>query len=374
MDVHKVMHKTSGADAVRVRLEGLYGAGRRLRPSLWAYLQDQHYVSEVLEGESTIRDLKRVADEIAEAGGGAATEATASARVSRQMNPPLRPRSSSDLIAQLLAERATTEPQVQRFRQRHLPDGLLASVADVERWLLDRVSEQRNGERVWLVGVAVDAVQVPVRGRPDGSLIVGPPLPESISAERIEARFLEFETTDEPGRPDYLPIEPGRVLDELRGLAIHLADAYNWSAAQATTFVLNGAPPHVAPATIQLTRGRFGANVRLVLTIDPTMAPAEVAQMYTQLRANLFGGRYRHLSDKHLELARFSLERLDSETWSQAMDRWNGAFPGWRYTQASNFRRDVGRARQRVLEPPFDEPYRDLASDGRGGTPEDGED
>ncbi len=65
------------------------------------------------------------------------------------------------------------------------------------------------------------------------------------------------------------------------------------------------------------------------------------------------GKKYRRLSEKHLRLVLFSLDRSPEEPLAQQMQGWNEAHPEWRYEHVTNFGRDRTQAQRRVLHPDF---------------------
>ena len=78
------------------------------------------------------------------------------------------------------------------------------------------------------------------------------------------------------------------------------------------------------------------------------------AEIYEKFRQRLLGKRYRRLSDKHLELAKFSAMRPEDETLKKKMAAWNrrqSRRPKWKYSEVTNFGRDIAGARSRLLEP-----------------------
>ena len=81
---------------------------------------------------------------------------------------------------------------------------------------------------------------------------------------------------------------------------------------------------------------------RLLIEVDPAVAPAVVEQAYQQARHDLGLTNTRTLSDKHAELSAFCTER-EQQSWSQRFPQWNRKYPQWRYQDERNFRRDAIR-------------------------------
>jgi len=139
------------------------------------------------------------------------------------------------------------------------------------------------------------------------------------------------------------------ILERLRQISESLAAFYGWEAADATTYVLPGTVPRV-PAIKGDVRLKFPlpARSKIVLTIDPTATPREVAAAYAGLRKRQFG-RIRRLQRKHAELAVFAI-RQRSETDREQMEEWNRMHPGRSHRFPSVFRRDADLAIKALAE------------------------
>jgi hypothetical protein len=142
----------------------------------------------------------------------------------------------------------------------------------------------------------------------------------------------------------------GHPLDMLRQASERVAAFTGWAAADATVFILTGVMPHMAPIRAEI-HYQPAASVRstIVLTIDPTSTPADVAKAYRRLRAGNFG-RVRRLSKKHTTLAQHALAYPDLPPTEQ-MATWNGRHRDWRYRQVKVFTRDVRQALHRLAHP-----------------------
>ena len=93
---------------------------------------------------------------------------------------------------------------------------------------------------------------------------------------------------------------------------------------------------------------------RIVLTIDPTCTPAEVADHYRRVRGREYG-RLRRLTEKHAALAVFRAEQPGERISREQIQVWNSQVtrrqPGWRYKQLKLFIRDAETALERLLDP-----------------------
>jgi hypothetical protein len=106
---------------------------------------------------------------------------------------------------------------------------------------------------------------------------------------------------------------------------------------------------------------KLGALNRIKLTIDPTLSPREVGSIYRQMRGQIFGKRYRTMSEKHIRLALFAFERDPQESIKGAMTDWNRTYQKWRYKSETNFGRDRIAARRRAFST-LDAPESSLAA------------
>jgi hypothetical protein len=211
------------------------------------------------------------------------------------------------------AVQAARDPEVKAFRIEHLSEGLLSANA-VPVWI-----KARQGEYL-------------------GTL----------------ASLLEFPDGDSVGR---VPTGGSPVLAPLLTITQRLEAEHGWRLYAATMFVLTGAVPLMWPITKEeIYTPRDGTQVQL--TIESWVPAAVVQKVYrSAVQRTLYKAaqrgqrkpeRVRGLSARQTALIAF-LDRVDP-TFGAA-DRlmaWNTAHRGWRYTDASNFRRDCRRALRRA--------------------------
>jgi hypothetical protein len=143
----------------------------------------------------------------------------------------------------------------------------------------------------------------------------------------------------------------GHPLETLRQASERVAAFTGWAAADATVFILTGITPHMVPIRAEIHyQPAASVRSRIVLTIDPTSTPADVATAYRRLRAGNFG-RVRRLSKKHTTLAQHALAHPDASPQEQ-MARWNRRYRRkWPYRQLNAFARDVQQALHRLAHP-----------------------
>src|SRR5690348_6664762 len=213
----------------------------------------------------------------------------------------------------LWAEQASREDAVAEFR-RDILKGKLLDWDDLEKWLTARTKSD-------------DA--------PAGS--------KTRAAKESQTQALCYAIPSDRWER-VLPITPNGVLDRLRAIVQQLTNHYRWQEAQATVFVLTGRVPSVPAAQAEIEREA------VVLTVDPSLTPRQVADYYRRFRREFLGGnRIRALSVKHLQLAAFEIKNHE---WAKAMDAWNrSASKDDRYDNVGRFKRDCLQARKRVLNP-----------------------
>ena len=114
-------------------------------------------------------------------------------------------------------------------------------------------------------------------------------------------------------------------------------------------YVLTGIVPRAETITVEVQRRMpLAVRSRIVMTIDPTCTPQEVAAAYRQARKPAFG-RLKRLSKKHATLGVFAVTHGHLPVPEQR-HAWNEAHPTQRYRHLWQFRRDCRQAVARLLE------------------------
>lgn len=145
----------------------------------------------------------------------------------------------------------------------------------------------------------------------------------------------------------------GGLLDHLRELSEWLSDLCQWRRVEATHFVLTGEAPFIEPIAIKVGLSDFRRGA-IDLEIDPVVSSQQVARVYRRLRRGILSAeRTRELSEKHLQLAAFSIEHDAPNSWANRMTAWNKANPKWRYGRVTNFQRDYTNARKKLRLKPL---------------------
>jgi hypothetical protein len=251
------------------------------------------------------------------------------------------------LLSELAADEAARQSGVVDFRKEVLKERLLAP-EQVESWINQQAKLDGPASH-WLGDVPVPSNHQLEFDAKLGGLVIRPELKLSRLTRSTSLRFLDYAAL-----PDLwvrrVPIAAGGVLERLKYLGEDLVRSYDWEAAAATLFVLTGRIPLIQPLILKFTLSAATFKRRAIeLSVDPAVSPAELAKQYGVLRSKLISGRrVRPLSEKHLRLASFIVEKPD-ESWASRLHRWNKAFPKWKYVHSTNFRRDVLKARERII-------------------------
>jgi hypothetical protein len=159
---------------------------------------------------------------------------------------------------------------------------------------------------------------------------------------------------------------PGAPRLKLSLCSRELAREYGWSEYEATTFVLSGGIPFRPAIGAEFLSSDISnawrdpsdaweGTPRIAITVDASsVTPQELADWYREARRVVVDPKKVQPQDyKHLRLAAFCANRIEGESWSETMARWNAEFPEWHYSidQRRNFVRDATMARERLLKP-----------------------
>ena len=275
-------------------------------------------------------------------------------------------------LSRLIAKEASEEPMVRSFREEVL-GGELVPFYDIRRWVRDQHDPNPSG---WLTvpithdpeGVIRTEIRASAMEHLSGVSRWSPSLTGGTLDDLPRLRYLEYGT---PGGAwsTIQPVVAGSVLDRLLTLAQRLIAPlvslefptvpYPWTVAQATVFVLTGLAPEVSTVKYRVRESPYlSGATRILLDIDPSTTPNEVAQEYRSVRDKILSKRPRAMTEKHLRLAAFAAERPESETWDEKMRAWNQAYPEPQYTRYNygpedrrNFHKHVLDAWARLLYP-----------------------
>jgi hypothetical protein len=285
---------------------------RPLTDDEWDWLEAHGYLQQVLQGHAVAEGLL---DEIV--------------KMRRAFVP----------LERAPRQRAATDPRSGR-RHRHVHEGALAAVlvayadaAPDDQWGIRSFRRRVLGDRLLTHPRAWLDAEVRRQRRPT---IVGKRV--SLVAIRVGDEILRR------------AIRRGGRLDRLRQVSDALARSFGWDPADAATYVLTGQtlPVSAIEARVQLALP-LPARSKIVLTVDPTSTPAEVAAVYSAVRAEQFG-RVRRLDEQHAKLAVFAA-RQGERPIDEQMAEWNAQVPRRRrYRFRSVFKREAEKALRSLTE------------------------
>ncbi len=256
----------------------------------------------------------------------------------------------AELLSYLVSLIAERVDRVSAFRRDVLKDKLLPSDATGE-WI-SKVSA-KEGFSAWLEVPFSSEHGKLETDKTKGTLWVSaPPLSISKSRPATGAQWHWLRYFSGGHKEQSVRTAAGGVLERLRIASEQIAAQIGCFEAHATDFILSGSPLPVFPVrqALKLMEGNvLSALNRVELTIDPALSPSEASRVYRDIRTTIFGRRHRNMSEKHIRLALFALQRPRDEKLSVAMKEWNKLFPRWRYKAETNFGRDRTVSRRRAL-------------------------
>ncbi len=308
----------------------------------WALLQNEGRVDEYAEADAEVRE--RVLDEmVARIRGARARSPGVGAELPTVPEPPstVAPAAHSgvsreDVLSLLLAREAATFPGAVEFRGVVLGGGLLST--EVLQEALWRVDSTR---------LFADRIDPPAWGA----------LPSPYdSLMRMIADVLDRE----PSRDD---------AESLQNVAGGLADRFGWSEWEAAWFVLTGRAPWRPEVKVSFMQREAPSASRIVLEVDPSVRPDEVADQYRWFRALVTPGqRHREPSRKTLRLLAFLASRPGGEPLTDQLRAWRADVAenltgdeaaALDYASPSSFARAVRSAERQLMDPGWRNPARE---------------
>ena len=259
-------------------------------------------------------------------------------------------------LSLLLFEEASRDTEVRAFRTEVLADTLLDREM-VPEWIQQQAKVDGK-PTMWLK-------EIPISSEYKGEVFnwisnqqVRQPLkielPASSLRYSVGSHLLMYGGSDEWAYA--VPTCIDGVLERLRNLSERLAGEYGWQEAQATLFVLTGKVPFIDPIHVrhEMESGSLYLRQRIVLDVDTSVSPNEIAKRYRQERKGVKTRPTGKLSEKHLRLATFEAERPREESWAKKLAEWNrNERPEWGYSNdRRRFAHDCLQARRRILGSP----------------------
>lgn len=337
---------------VRLRVEAALASQNRdaggVPEKLWTYLDADGKVAQVVAGEKEIEWLVGEVRKLMALG---QPDSVQRSRIS--LRSPARSTEGLDergrAVSLILASEASKDRAVVEFRARVLKGRLLPSTKAAQTWISETFVRE-GPSTVWLTDVPVPEGYALQRDAATGHVITDPvlKLEGAIGARGIRYRVLALDLS----ASEAVFTSATGTLEQLRQVSEDLATRFRWDIDDAAVFVLTGRAPSVEPITVTWHMSKaFPVCSRVILEVDPTLRPSDVARAYHTVRRSMWPRRSRALGKKHASLAAFIEERSTGTTWRQRFAEWNRKNPTALYSSESNFRRDALKARRRLLTP-----------------------
>ena len=310
---------------------------RRISEPIWRSLAEERYVQEVIEGESSIKDLVERYENQLE------LIAAHNSFIKEPRNPAVReidPDSRLRAISGLLAQEASDDSYVEEFRRIYL-DGNLIPVEQVEAWI--RRQAQDDG--------------LPTTYRIHREILNGDGVEgDNFGNVSVQPELLSFASPDKTA-VCRINISNKGVLAAAKATSLRISAEYGWSEDKSVLFLLSGAIPETPKATVEsvIRLGKRNSTL-LRIEVEDTASPELVKEIYKdardEIRKNLNKQPFRAITDKHISLAEFYGGKKKG-SWGSMMREWNRAHPEWAYEDAAfgarNFRRDCVHALERLI-------------------------
>ncbi len=230
-------------------------------------------------------------------------------------------------LAEILAVRARSDPDVVSFRRDVLQDQLI-DISDVTNWI--RKTAAADGP--------------PTR-------FVADHLPEKVNRAREVIRYV---SSFEGGQVQITPIRIGGDLWELRMVARRLAHGFSWPEEWTVPFVLTDQAPErpmIFGYTIHESSSSSATMAWVELRLNPyAVSPRALENVYREIRSESFGiKRIDSLSEKTAALAVHWETKPKGQSIHETRLNWNRRYPTWKYPKsARNFGRDARAAHAQV--------------------------
>lgn len=252
-----------------------------------------------------------------------------------------------------VAERAAELSEVQSFRQRHLPSGLVPW-ADLERWLLDRPEPLVQVVRVLMEpGAAEEALKLDDDLQPTETDHELRPLVGIVqSTDALSVAFVGWSVP--MLRPDgvtqRVSMRAGPIADADL-LAEHLVERTGWDRRQAFVWLFTGEVPTLPLLMAGGWWTTMGRDLwRIRITADADVDPRAVEAAFRSARRRVGPKRAPTMTARAWQTTAWCL-RHPKGTWHARMRRFNAAHPEAAFHDWRQFARTVKRASARLPLP-----------------------
>jgi hypothetical protein len=309
---------------------------------LWKWLKEDHYVSEVCSGVSGWEEFK------AEAGRLANRQWQMFGRV----KPPGRAaqpivdvdlddyeKECAEVASLYLAKKASSLPEVRRFRQERLGGRVLTTEEAKEFLKREELSDlsgldprEEDSYISWVNDMSAEEL----------ADLVTPEVSKRIYSVQDEIFPDSYQS------PPVIVVGSRDRLD-YGGLIQYPTAIFPWAPDRAGWFLLTGERPEVVPLRFSYHRSRQV----FTLNYAPWISEKTVRKAYRKGQKVVQGGDNRRMKERILAVVRFVAEHTDDEgnrlSWSQLTDLWNEQHPGeWRFKDRFGLRKAYLRAEEEL--------------------------
>jgi hypothetical protein len=305
---------------------------------LWKWLKEDHYVSEVCSGVSGWEEFK------AEAGRLANRHWQSSGRV----KPPGRAaqtivdvdlddyeKECAEVASLYLAKKASSLPEVRRFRQQRLGGRVLTTEEAKEFLKREELSDlsgleprHKDSYISWVNDMSAEELA-------------------DLVTPRVGKRVYSVQNEIFPDSYQSSPIivVGSRERLDYGGLIQYLTAIFPWAPDRAGWFLLTGERPEVVPLRFSYHRSRQV----FTLYFAPWISEKTIRKAYRKGQKVVQGGDNRRMKERTLAVVRFVAEHTDDEgnrpSWAQLTDLWNEQHPGeWKFKDRFGMRKTYQRA------------------------------
>lgn len=324
--------------------------------AIWDYLVEHRYVGDVLDlWDSPMVEMKRLLHHYRELEALGKTADKPKPRT-LEIPPDKRIRARAAIIGLEAAELS----EVRAFREKWLPDGLLADIEQAAAWIEARAKDE--GSVRWVELPLLPGMHLPPSSDPGFWPALQDALVAACGTYAKDGRGpvgFRMNTLKyvKPGAEVATPIAIAvdGALAHLKSVCRTLVGRYGWREHAAALFVLAGIDPLPVKARLSVKQS-FGGSVvappaTITIEANARVSPSEIAKFYQEMRREVFPSKDRPLESKAAELAVFlyrSGREMPDITWEARKQAWNREHPDWEYSTYEQFRQEAVTAFRRV--------------------------
>ncbi len=315
---------------------------------LWKWLKEDHYVSDVCSGVSGWEEFKAEAGRLA----------NRQWQISGRVKPPGRAaqpivdvdlddyeKECAEVASLYLAKKASSLPEVRRFRQERLGGRVLTTEEAKEFLKREELSDlsgleprHKDSYISWVNDMSAEEL----------ADLVTPRVGKRVYSVQDEIFPDSYQS------PPVIVVGSRETLD-YGDLILYLTAIFPWAPDRAGWFLLTAERPEVVPLQFSYHRRRQV----FTLNFAPWISEKTVRKAYRKGQKVVQGGDNRRMKERTLAVMRFVTEHTDDEgrrllSWSQLTDLWNEEHPGeWNFKDRFGLRKAYLRAAEELVASPL---------------------